>query len=84
MTTVKDNPEVRHELRILDKNGDTRLDWDPANPTEVAAVKEKFDEIVGGLKYLAYTVPTDGSTGTATRQFDPEVSIVLTPQMQGG
>jgi hypothetical protein len=84
VTTAKQETQVRHTLRILDKSGDTRLSWDPTNATEVAEVREKFDEIVKGLKYLAYTVPTDGSQGEAIREFNPEVSTVLTPQMQGG
>jgi hypothetical protein len=85
VTTVKqETQEVRHTLHILDKSGDTRLEWSPANPQEVAEVREKFDEIVKGLKYLAYTTPADGSQGEAIREFNPDVSIVLTPQMQGG
>lgn len=83
-TATQETQEVRHTLRILDKSGDTRLSWNPANPAEVAEVREKFDEITKGLGFLAYTVPTDGSQGEVIREFDPEHSTVLTPQMQGG
>ena len=84
MTTVKQETREVHPftMHVLDKTGDTRY---PSGDTiTTAEVKEKFDEIVGGLKYLAYTVPADGSTGEAIRKFNPDVSIVLTPQMQGG
>lgn len=85
MTTVKEETqEVQYTLRILDKSGDTRLAWNPKNADEVAEVRAKFDEVVGDLKFLAYTVPADGSTGEAIRTFKEDVSIVLTPQMQGG
>lgn len=85
MTTVKQEAQqVLHTLHVLDKTGDKRYAWNPASVEEVAEVREKFDEIVKGFKFLAFTVPTDGSMGTAIRDFDPDVSIVLTPQMQGG
>lgn len=83
-TAVQETQGVRHTLRILDKTGDTQLTWDPTNVEEVASVREKFNEIVKGLGFLAYTVPTDGSQGEVIREFDPEHSTVLTPQMQGG
>lgn len=84
MTTVKEETQQVHpfEMRVLDSNGDTRYPTDEILTTE--QVKEKFDELVRGHKSLAYTVPADGSMGTAIREFDPEVSIVITPQMQGG
>lgn len=87
MTTVKEETVQQvHTLRILDSNGDTRIAWSPADAGTVAEVQEKFDEMVKGLRYLAYTKPTDGSTGEAIRTFDPEVEadIVVVPQMQGG
>lgn len=85
MTTVKQETQgVRYTLRVLDKSGDTRYDWNPANPAEVAEVRAKFDEIMAANKPLAYTVPTDGTPGEAIREFNPDVNIVLTPQMQGG
>lgn len=83
-TATNEVQEVRHTLHILDKTGDTRLTWNPTNAEEVAEVREKFDEIVKGLGFLAYTVPTDGSQGEVIREFDPEHNTVLTPQMQGG
>jgi hypothetical protein len=95
VTTVKQEAGVApYTLRILSKDGDTRYAYSPddtateapegATLMTVAEVEAKFDEMVKELRFLAYTVPTDGSMGTATRKFDPEVSIVLTPQMQGG
>lgn len=82
MTTVKEG--TQYTLRVLDASGDTRYAWSPTDTASVDEVRTKFDEMVKGLKYLAYTVPDDGSTGSAIREFDPDVSIVLTPQMQGG
>jgi hypothetical protein len=84
VTTVKQETREAHRftLRVLDKTGDTQ--YPSTEVFTTAEVKEKFDEIVKGQKYLAYTTPTDGSTGEAIREFNPDVDIVLTPQMQGG
>lgn len=95
MTTVEqETQQVVYELRVLNSNGDSRYAHSPGSTATVAPdgtellpvaeVEAKFNEIVKGLKYLAYTVPADGSTGTAIRDFDPKVDIVAVPQMQGG
>lgn len=95
MTTVKQEAKVApYTLRVLDKNGDTRYAYSPddtateapegAKLVTVDEAEAKFNEIVSGLKFLAFTVPADGATGEAIRTFNPEVDIVLTPQMQGG
>lgn len=82
MTTAS----TKRTLRVLDKTGDTRYEWDIETQEGVEKVREEFEKLVGAQKYLAYTQPADGSTGETIREFDPEVKgdIILTPQMQGG
>lgn len=86
MTTVKQESQKVHPftMHVLDKTGDTRYPNADLKVLTTDEVREKFNEIVGGSKYLAYTVPTDGSTGEVIKTFKEDVSIVLTPQMQGG
>lgn len=85
MTTVtEETPKVRHTLRILNSKGDERTEWSSGDTATIEKAEAKFDEIVKGLKFLAFTAPADGSMGTAIRDFDPEADIVVVPQMQGG
>lgn len=73
-----------HVLSILDGTGHTEVTFDPANPVEVASVKEQFDAIMASQHGLAYTME-NGVRGEAIREFDataPETYV--TPQIVGG
>lgn len=72
------------ELVVLDRTGDSRTTWDPANAAEVAAAKETFDQL-RSKGFLAYRVIGDGSRGEQMRTFDPHAgAVILTPPMKGG
>lgn len=71
-------------LHVMDRTGDTRIEWDPKNKDEVKMAKAAFDE-AKKKKYLTYRVGADGSQGELIREFDPSAErIVCTPQTVGG
>lgn len=71
-------------MHTLDTTGDTRIEWNPDSPDEVAMARKAFE----GLKkkrYLIYKTRRDGSQGELLREFDPRAErIVATPQTVGG
>ena len=72
------------ELRILGKEGDTKVIWDPKNDDEVEAAEEQFDSLVD-KGFLAFKVKKDGSKGTQIKEFDPKAGkIILVPKIVGG
>lgn len=61
------------------------VEWDPANPAEVATATEAFNTAQREGVPLAYTVPASGEQGEVIRDFDPEADeIIMTRQMAGG
>lgn len=92
MTTVLDTPASLdvpsgHGLMsTLDKNaGDLRVMWDHANPDEVNAAREQFDDL-RGKGYLAYQAEGKaGDKGALIREFDAEAErIILVKPSVGG
>lgn len=72
------------ELCVLDASGDTRMQWDPNNPEEVAKAQARFNELVK-QGYLAYSVNKKGDRGTVMASFDPTAErIILHAAMVGG
>lgn len=72
------------ELQVLDKTGDTRLQWNKKNSDEIAAAKKKFDEFKA-KGYLSYSVDEAGKPAEVLHAFDPnEQRITLTPPLKGG
>jgi hypothetical protein len=70
-------------LRSLDGTGDTRVNWDPDNASEVEAARAHYDSLKA-KGYLAYRVQGEGQ-GEVIRQFDPTASeIIMAPQLVGG
>lgn len=77
-----------HKLHILDRNGDTTLEWDPqlegAVNEALSEAKEKFAEHKE-LGYLAYRTDADGSNAETVNTFDESAPVVvLSPQLVGG
>lgn len=71
-------------LHALDATGDTRVEWDPANATEVEIARKAFDRLKD-KKYLIYRTRADGSQGEIMRKFDPAAErIIAAPQTVGG
>lgn len=72
------------ELRVMGKEGDVRVMWDPANKDEVDTAKKTFDELKK-KGHLAYAVKKQGGKGEVIREFDPEAGkIIMAPPMRGG
>jgi hypothetical protein len=93
MTTTEERPaelvetvEATEEwgvLRVLDRNGDTPLRWDPANRDEVDDARQRFAHFKG-RGYLAYKRDEAGERETIS-EFDPAVrEVVMVPQPVGG
>lgn len=71
------------QIRTLDESGDTRQDWDPNNPAEVASARAVF-ELYQSRGFMAARMENDRA-GDVIREFDPNAgTIILMPQMQGG
>jgi hypothetical protein len=72
------------ELMVLDRTGDTRLQWDQESQDQVAAARKRFDELKA-KGYASFKVNKNGNQGEQIDKFDPtEERIVLLPQMVGG
>lgn len=71
-------------LHVLDDTGDTRIEWDKDNPTEVNLAEKHFKELKK-KGYLTYKSRRDGSRAEVIQRFDPTVErIVASPQTVGG
>ena len=72
------------ELAVMDRTGDTRIEWDAERPGEVEAARELFDKMKN-KGYLAYTLDRSGTRGDVIRRFDPNAErIIMSPQTVGG
>lgn len=71
-------------LRVLNANGDDRIDFDPDVQDErLARAQALFDAKVG-RGWMAYA-PDGTGGGTQLRRFDPKAKeIVLQPAIAGG
>jgi hypothetical protein len=71
-------------LRVLNANGDDRVEWDPGVTDErMRRARALFQEKVGH-GWLAY-VPDGEGSATQVRRFDPKADeIVLQPAIAGG
>jgi hypothetical protein len=47
-------------MNVLDRTGDTRIEWDPAAISEVKIAKKAFDE-AKKKKYLTYKLDAHGN-----------------------
>jgi hypothetical protein len=71
-------------LSILDKDGDTRIQWDRSNPAEVGEAEARFNELKA-RRYLAYKVNRRGDRGEVLHAFDASAErIIMSPPMVGG
>lgn len=71
-------------LRVLNVNGDDRVDWDPDVADERIARARALFEARVGKGWLAFSVDEEGG-GTQIRRFDPRAQeIVVQPAIAGG
>lgn len=69
---------------VLDRTGDTRIQWNESDADQVAAARKRFNELKA-KGYLAYKVNSRGNQGEVIDAFDPsEERVVMVPQMIGG
>jgi hypothetical protein len=71
-------------LNVMDRTGDSRIEWNPNVPAEVEMARAAFNA-AKDKKYLTYRLDGDGNRGEVLREFDPGAArIVASPQPQGG
>ena len=71
-------------LRILGKDGDREIPWDPTDPQQLDEVRGGFETLLRA-GYQAYSLDDTGRTGEQLRQFHPDAAeIVLAPRFRGG
>lgn len=76
---------MKNQLIVMDRTGDSRMDFTPDDTVAVAAAMEKFRELVGGKKYLATVPGENGEPGRIIREFDPTArEIILHAPLIGG
>lgn len=70
-------------ISILDKTGDTRVEWNNTLPAEVDNAERVFNELVTG-GYLAFGLVASGER-TPMRVFDrDQEDILMFPMLEGG
>ncbi len=68
----------------MDRNGDTRREFDVADSTAVALAEARFRELTG-KGFRAVALGKDGKPGELISEFDRKVEQTLfIPQLQGG
>jgi hypothetical protein len=69
---------------VMDRNGDTRHEFDASDAAAVARAEQRFSELIG-KGFRAVAPGKDGAPGELLKAFDPNVEETLfIPQLQGG
>lgn len=69
---------------VMDRSGDTRHEFDAADPKALRQAEERFRELTG-KGFRAVALGKDGGPGRLVEKFDPTVEQTLfIPQLQGG
>lgn len=69
---------------VMDHQGDSRHEFDPADDAAIAAAEAQFYELTA-KGFRAVALGTGGDPGRLLRHFDLEVEqILFIPQLQGG
>lgn len=73
------------ELRVLGKEGDTKVIWDPKNEDEVEAAEAQFNSLTK-KGFTAYEVGVSGrKTSRKVAEFDPDMGkVIMVPKIAGG
>jgi hypothetical protein len=73
-----------HSHIIMDRNGDTRHQFDATSAVALARAEKRFRELTG-KGFRAIALGKDGRPNSLMRNFDPGVEQTLfIPQLQGG
>lgn len=74
----------KHQLIIPDRTGDSRVEFDTENATEVTDAEKRFKEIIGQGR-AAVALGENGQPGKVIKSFDPTVERTLfIPALKGG
>jgi len=67
---------------VMDQNGDTRFEFDPADEAAIAKAMERFNELIR----LGFTAAERTGTGTLRKvtEFDPTMEALFMPRLVGG
>lgn len=69
---------------VMDRNGDTRHQFDAADTAGLAKAEERFRELTG-RGFRAVALAEGGEAGQVVKEFDPTVEKTLfVPQLKGG
>lgn len=69
---------------VMDRNGDTRHQFDAADPAGLAKAEERFRDLTG-KGFRAVALGKDGEPGQVLKSFDQTVEKTLfVPQLKGG
>ena len=72
-----------HFQIVMDRSGDTRHHFDPADATAVAKAERRFSELIGAGFIAARR--TGNGTSELVRRFDPTAKeTVFVPRLVGG
>lgn len=72
------------ELRQMDLNGDTKVEWDPSKTEEVEVARQTFNQLKE-KGYSAYRVAREGGRGEMIKEFSPHAAkIIMAPRIAGG
>lgn len=73
------------EMSILNKEGDTKVIWDPDNEDECEAAESQFDDLMD-RGFTAFEVGKAGKkTSKVVKKFDPELGkLIMVPKLKGG
>jgi hypothetical protein len=71
---------MRHRIRVLNYKGDqVVVEWDPKVEEEVKLAEVEFDRLATTMLPYTDTTPAEHIT-----KFNPDVDIIMAPQLQGG
>lgn len=72
------------EMRVMNRDGDTKIIWDRNNADETAAARKVFDDLKD-KRFMAYRVDDRGDKSEVLREFDPDAEkLIMAPPLVGG
>lgn len=84
MDEVDEIPEGHCVMKVMDKTGDTKHIWNPANEAETEAARATFDSLKA-KGYTGYRVDRNGEKGEVMRHFQADAGkVIMAPRTVGG